>query len=314
MFTGIIRHFGTIIERGGHADGSVVLAISAPFAQELTEGDSVAVNGVCLTVLSHTNTTWTCRLMAETIKKTTLGLLPANSQLNLELPTQIGDRLDGHVVQGHVDTMCSITNITAHGDDRVITFQPPKEFLRHIVPKGSIALDGVSLTIVDVTDTAFTVSMMPYTLEHTTFGSRKIGDAVNMETDHTQQSIWVSGIVVHGDHRGKVLGFPTANIMLDPNNVILPEGIFACRVMVQDDPTMYAGALHAGPRPTFPGSLPSVEVHILNFHDQDIYGKKIAITVLQKVADIQKFDTTDELIAAIAANVAFVRAILVTPR
>lgn len=313
MFTGIIRHFGTLQKSTKEADGSIILEITAPFSQELTEGDSVAVNGVCLTVLSHTDTTWTCRLMAETIKKTTLGLLPIHSQVNLELPAKVGDTLDGHIVQGHVDAMCSITDIAVHGDDRIFTLQPPQEFLSRITPKGSIALDGVSLTVVDVADDTFTVSMMPYTLKHTTFGAKKIGDTVNMETDHSQHTQWLSGTVIRGDGRGKTLGFPTANIKLDSPSAFPEQGIFACRVMVADDPTMYAGALHAGPRPTFIDALPSVEVHILNFHEQDVYEKKIAITVLQKVADIQKFDTTDELIAAITENVATIRAILVRP-
>ncbi len=313
MFTGIIRHSGRIETSTEAPDGSILLEITAPFSQDLNEGDSVAVNGVCLTVLSHTHTTWTCRLMAETIKKTTLGSLAVAEIVNLELPAKAGDRLDGHIVQGHVDAICTIIDSASHGDDNVKTFKPPKDLLPRITPKGSITLDGVSLTIVDVTDTAFTVSLMPYTLEHTTLGTKKVGDTVNMETDKSRALLWHTGVVVYGDGRGKTLGFPTANIALDYPSAFTHEGIFACRVMIADDPTMYAGALHAGPRPTFPGALPSVEVHILNFHAQDIYGRKISVAVIEHIADIQKFNTTDELIAAITANVAAARAILVTP-
>lgn len=310
MFTGIIRHFGTITNRTEQADGSIVLEITAPFSQDLHEGDSVSVNGVCLTVLSHINTSWTCRLMSETINKTTLALLQIGSQVNLELPTKAGDRLDGHIVQGHVDEICRIIDISARGDDRVFTLQPSAEFISRITPKGSVTLDGVSLTVVDVTNAAFTVSIMPYTLEHTMFGSRKIGDAVNMETDHTRQSTWLFGIVIQGDKRGTALGFPTANIELDADSQRPPEGIYACRAMVENDPTIYAGALHVGPRPTFEGASASVELHIINFVSKDLYGLTIRFTVVEKIRDIEKFESPKTLAAAISQDVAKATAIL----
>lgn len=310
MFTGIIRHLGTVTERNQQTDGSIFLAITAPFSEDLREGDSVSVNGVCLTVLSNTNISWTCRLMAETITKTTLGLLQTGSQVNLELPTKAGDRLDGHIVQGHVDATSSITNITAHGDDRVFTLQPPQNFLSRIIPKGSVALDGVSLTVVDVTDTAFTVSLMPYTLEHTIFDSAKIGDTVNMETDHTQQSTWLSGIVIPGDTRGTAIGFPTANIELDANSQRPPEGIYACRAMIEHDPTIYAGALHIGPRPTFEGATPSVELHIIHFVPRDLYTQTMRFTIIEKIRDVEKFESSEALITAIRQDVAKATSIL----
>lgn len=312
MFTGIIRHLGILSTSHKKADGSIVLEITAPFSQGLHEGDSVAVNGVCLTVLSHTDTMWACRLMAETIQKTTLGSIPIQSKLNLELPAKAGDRLDGHIVQGHVDTVCTITDITPRGDDRIFTLAPPKEFLSRITQKGSIALDGVSLTIVDVTDTTFTVSLMPYTLEHTTLGTKQIGASVNMELDKSKALLWHTGVVIHGDGRGKTLGFPTANIALTYPSSFSYEGIFACRIMIKDNPTIYAGALHAGPRPSFPGASSSVEVHILDFQE-DIYEKNISLAVIERIATIQKFETVHDLVAAITANIAVARAILVTP-
>ncbi len=310
MFTGIIRHLEIITERSQQADGSIMLEITAPFSQDLAEGDSVAVSGVCLTVVSHTNTAWTCRLMVETIRKTTLGLLRAGSEVNLELPTQADDRLDGHIVQGHVDATCTIVDIIEQGNDKIITLQPPTEFLQRIISKGSIALDGVSVTVVDVTNAAFTVSLMPYTLEHTTLGTKKIGDTVNMETDHTARAQWLSGTVVQGDKRGTSLGFPTANIALDQNFDRPTEGIYACRAMLAKDPTLYAGALHVGPRPTFQDAAPSVELHIINFAPKDLYGLVITFTIVEKIRNVLKFESPQALTSAIAQDVAKATSIL----
>ncbi|MEX1112579.1 MAG: riboflavin synthase [Candidatus Andersenbacteria bacterium] len=183
MFTGIIRHMGTIEKVGDEADGAKVFTIATPLSKELHEGDSVAVNGACLTVLTATATIWQMRLMQETLAKTNLGALTVSSAVNLERPLAIGDRLDGHFVQGHVDGVCTISDIQPAGDDRVFTFTPSPSLLPYVIDKGSVALDGVSLTVVAITDGAFTVSIMPYTLEHTTFGTRAIGDSVNIEVD-----------------------------------------------------------------------------------------------------------------------------------
>lgn len=308
MFTGIIRHIGTIEKRDIQKDGSILLEISSPFSSDLHEGDSVAVDGVCLTLLSHTNTSWTCRLMAETIQKTTLGELPEGSRVNLELPTKVGDGLHGHIVQGHVDGTCRMAAIDPVGDDLVISFEPPIEFISRISPKGSIALNGVSLTVVDVFPTICTVSLMPYTVEHTTFGEKHVGDMVNMETDHTADAKWISGVVVHGDRRGTALGFPTANIQVLAEHPA--AGIYACRAMVEGDPTMYAGALHVGPRPTFEGASPSIEVHLLNFSPRDLYGKNMRFTIIKKIRDIAKFESQEALVSAIRQDIAQVSSLL----
>jgi riboflavin synthase alpha subunit len=313
MFTGIIRHLGQVKNIRHSSDGSVGLEIVAPFSRTLHEGDSVAVNGVCLTALFTNDTTWTCRLMAETLKKTTLGFLKTGATLNLELPAKAGDSLDGHIVQGHVEGVCEITDISAVGDDRVFTFRPPQSLVPHIIPKGSIALDGVSLTIVDVHEDTFTVSIMPYTLEHTTFGTRTVGDRINIETDSHSHTVWYAGKVVHGDGRGTGIGFPTANITFEGTPNFTEEGIFACRAMIEDDPTVYAAALHIGPRPTFEGATPSVELHILCFPSQTLYGRRIQFTIVQKIRDIQKFKTQKELTAAIEEDVRQARNILLQP-
>lgn len=183
MFTGIIRHLGTIQTISPTQDSASIFTLSTPLSSSLTEGDSIAVNGACLTVLSHTDTSLELRLMQETLAKTNLGQLTEGDSVNLERPLSVGERLDGHFVQGHVDAVCEITNLTEAGDDRIFTFKPPQDLLPYLIPKGSVALDGVSLTVVDVTDDAFTVSIMPYTLEHTTFGSRAVHSMVNIEVD-----------------------------------------------------------------------------------------------------------------------------------
>lgn len=310
MFTGIIRHMGRIAGITTQEDASILLTIEAPFTSSLSEGDSVAVNGACLTVLSHTDNAWTCRLMEETTKKTTLGLLTIHDEVNLELPAKVGDRLDGHIVQGHVDGIATISAITNQGDDRMYTVTPPLALLQHIAPKGSIALDGVSLTVVEVTNDSFTVSLMPYTLSHTTLGTKKVGSTVHIETDKMRQPIWHIGTAVRGEGRGAALGFPTANIELDEYSPTVPEGIYACRAIVGNNPTLYAGALHAGPRPSFPGLPPSVELHILHFPKKDLYGERIRFTRIQKIRDIAKFTSPEGLKNAIAEDVKKATAIL----
>ncbi len=303
MFTGIIRNQGSISNISKEASGAVLLDITSDLSANLHEGDSVSVNGVCLTVLTHTDSSWTARLMQETLNKTTLGSLKEHDLLNLELPVASGERMHGHIVQGHVDGVCKLSEITPVGDDRVYRLTVSKDILNHITPKGSIALDGISLTVVDVFEDSFTVSLMPYTLAHTTLGIRTVGDGLNIETDKHVQALWHSGIVKKGDQRGTSLGFPTANITLDDQSIKLEEGIFAARAMIQRDPTLYAGALHVGPRLTFPGALPSVELHIINFPARNLYGEKISFSVIEKVADIRKFDSVDALIQAITQNV-----------
>lgn len=183
MFTGIIRHLGTIHTKKQEKDGAVILIIETSLAASLHKGDSVAVNGVCLTVLEHSKNSWTARLMQETLKRTNLGDVIVGGHVNLERPLAIGDVLDGHFVQGHVDGMATVSNIEHVGDDTIYAFTPPSILMPYFIPKGSVAIDGVSLTVVDVTDTEFTVSIMPYTRKKTTFGTRRVGDQVNIEVD-----------------------------------------------------------------------------------------------------------------------------------
>lgn len=182
MFTGIIRHLGTI----AHAEGDSTeryLTIKADLARDLSPGDSVAVNGACLTVLRATETAWEARLMAETLRRTNLGNLRSGDFVNLERPLRAGQPLDGHFVLGHVDGQATVVSITPAGADRIFTFEIESSLTPYLVPKGSVALDGVSLTVVELSGHRFTVSMMPYTLEHTTFGRVGEGYRANIETD-----------------------------------------------------------------------------------------------------------------------------------
>lgn len=182
MFTGIIRHKGTIANVSTKPDG-VYLRVTSSLGNEVAEGDSVAVNGACLTVLTRTVSDLTFRLMQETLNKTSLGEGAVGSSLNLERPVAAGERFDGHFVLGHVDGTATVKVIQKVSNDSIFTLQPLQHLMRFIIPKGSIALDGVSLTIVDCSTNDFTVSIMPYTLEHTTFGGLEVGNLVNIEVD-----------------------------------------------------------------------------------------------------------------------------------
>ncbi len=139
MFTGIIRHVGKVTRIADTADSAKVLTIATPLSKELHDGDSVAVNGACLTVLSASDNTWDLRLMHETLAKTNLGALQVGSQVNLERPISLNTPLDGHFVQGHVDGVCEIVDVTSAGDDRIFTFRPPTTLLPNLIPKGSVA-------------------------------------------------------------------------------------------------------------------------------------------------------------------------------
>jgi riboflavin synthase len=177
LFTGLIAHSGRI-ERGGSR-----LAVETSLAGELGEGDSIAVNGVCLTAVAVDGQRFEADVMEETLARTTLGALDPGSQVNLELPLRVGDRLDGHFVQGHVDGTGSVASIEQREHSRVLRIAASPEILRYVVEKGSIAVDGVSLTVVDADSAGFSVSLIPETLERTTLGAVTEGDPVNLEVD-----------------------------------------------------------------------------------------------------------------------------------
>jgi riboflavin synthase len=183
VFTGLVQSLGTVSELHETVDG-VRLAIETPLAKELSEGDSIAVNGVCLTAVGLCmGERFGADVMRETLSRTSLGALEAGSTVNLELPLRATDRLGGHIVQGHVDGAGVVAETREDGFARVVTIEAGPELLRYVVEKGSIAVDGVSLTVARIDETSFDVSLIPETLERTTLGRAANGDVVNLEVD-----------------------------------------------------------------------------------------------------------------------------------
>lgn len=179
MFTGIVEEVGTV-----KALGSGRLTIFATTAVEKTGlGHSIAVNGACLTVSAVDSASFSVDVMPETLRRTNLGLLRPGSGLNLERALMLGGRLGGHFVQGHVDATGKVTALKTEGAAVIARFAAPPEVLRHVVEKGFIAVDGVSLTVTSYDSTSFSVSLVGYTLKHTTLGQRRVGDVVNLEAD-----------------------------------------------------------------------------------------------------------------------------------
>jgi riboflavin synthase len=183
MFTGLIASLGTV-ERLAEGSTSCRLTVRAPqLLSGVKIGDSIAVNGVCLTVVHLRGDTFTADVMPETVRRTTLHLLQPGDRVNLEKALRPTDGLDGHIVQGHVEGVGTIQQIISEGNARVYRIQAPGELLRYIVEKGSIAVDGISLTVTETDDSGFGVSLIPHTAKMTTLGYKSAGDAVNLETD-----------------------------------------------------------------------------------------------------------------------------------
>ncbi len=183
MFTGIIRALGTVTTVATDPNGAMHLTITTTWPETLAAGDSVAVNGACLTLLSPATTTLQFRLMPETLRKTAFSGVAVGTLVNLERPLQLSDRIDGHFVQGHVDGVATVVAKESEGNDTLFNFQIAPDLLSYLIPKGSVALDGVSLTIIDIQNDTFRVSMMPYTVEHTAFQHAQLGYRANFEAD-----------------------------------------------------------------------------------------------------------------------------------
>ena len=182
MFTGLVADLGTVAALEATGDG-VRLRVTSTLAGELSEGDSVAVNGVCLTATQVADGQFTADVMHETLRRSSLAEVAEGTQVNLELPLRAADRLGGHVVQGHVDGVGAIRDAVEDGFARVVTIGAPPELLRYVVEKGSIAVDGVSLTVASVSADTFSVSLIPETLERTNLGAAAGGTPVNLEVD-----------------------------------------------------------------------------------------------------------------------------------
>jgi len=182
MFTGLVSELGTV-ESVHRTDGGARLTVSARLAGELSAGDSVAVGGVCLTAASADDERFTADVMAETLRRTALAGIEPGARVNLELPLRPTDRLGGHVVQGHVDGTGTVAEAREEGLARLVRIAAGEPLLRYVVEKGSIAVDGVSLTVAARGDGDFTVSLIPETLERTTLGAAEPGRRVNLEVD-----------------------------------------------------------------------------------------------------------------------------------
>jgi riboflavin synthase len=182
MFTGLVQEIGRVVEALAR-DGGARIRIEAGCAAELSEGDSVLVNGVCLTATEPGRREFGADLSAETLVRSSLGTLGPADYVNLELPLRPADRLGGHIVQGHVDGLGTVAEVRAAGLSREVRVDAPEELLPYVVEKGSVAVDGVSLTVTRVDERGFGVSLIPETLERTTLTDALPGRKVNLEVD-----------------------------------------------------------------------------------------------------------------------------------
>ena len=192
MFTGLIEELGFVIALQGKS-----LKIRCHSVQDgLVLGDSIAVNGVCLTIISYSPQSIDAEVMPVTLETTNLGVLRPGASVNLERAMRLGDRLGGHLVSGHVDGTASIVKLQQKEDARLVTMQIPKELLPFVIPKGSIAVDGISLTVAEQAGNQVTVSLVGHTQKHTTLTGKRVGDIVNIECD--QIGKYVNQLL--GDH------------------------------------------------------------------------------------------------------------------
>jgi riboflavin synthase len=190
MFTGLVEALGTV--RHVESDGAGrSLTIAEPrLAPELTVGDSVAVNGACLTVVTRDAETFRFQAGPETLLRTNLGELQPGDRVNLERSLRLSDRLGGHFVQGHIDGLGHVATRERQGEWETIWFRCPAALAAQMVSKGSVAVDGISLTVVDVSADGFSVALIPHTLAHTTLGWKGPGASVNLETDLLAKYVW----------------------------------------------------------------------------------------------------------------------------
>lgn len=182
MFTGLVADRGRITDVQRTGEG-VVLHVASPLAAEMAAGDSVAVNGVCLTATAVADGAFSTDVMNETLRRSSLAEVGSGGLVNLELAMRAGDRFGGHIVQGHVDGVGRVAEVTPDGFARRMTIEADPELLRYLVHKGSITVDGVSLTVAGLNDRSFTVSLIPETLQRTGLGEAEPGTVVNLEVD-----------------------------------------------------------------------------------------------------------------------------------
>ena len=183
MFTGIIEEMGVLKAVDRTLAGTRLRIMAKVILDDLSQGASVSVNGACLTVVTLESEEFTVEVSPETLSVTTLGSLAPGSPLNLERAMKLSDRIGGHLVSGHVDGVGSVLNRQQEGNSIVLTIEAPPEILRYCVPKGSMTVDGISMTINDVQEGAFKLAVIPHTASATTLGIKQPGDRVNLESD-----------------------------------------------------------------------------------------------------------------------------------
>ena len=195
MFTGIVRELGVVVE-AEEAGGGRALAVRAPATASRTRvGDSIAIDGCCLTATEVADGTIRFQAVPETIARSTLGTLERNEQVNVEPAIRAGEELGGHYVQGHVDAVGRIRSVEAEGQGFRVVVEAPEAVLRYCVEKGSVTVDGVSLTVAELVDDGFAVALVPHTLEATTLSALRPGQAVNLEADVLAK--YVERLVAH---------------------------------------------------------------------------------------------------------------------
>lgn len=183
MFTGLVEEIGEILEMKSGENSSKISISSKKVLEEIKLGDSIAVNGTCLTVTDFTHSFFTVDVMGETLRKSNLKLLKRNSKVNMERAVKAGERLGGHIVTGHIDGVCKVIDIKKEDIATWLVLQPPSDLLKYIVLKGSVALDGVSLTVSEVNEECLSVSLIPHTKAQTTLQYKNVGDEINIECD-----------------------------------------------------------------------------------------------------------------------------------
>jgi riboflavin synthase len=183
MFTGLIEDVGRITAVDMRGTAAVLMLTTSLPVQEIAIGDSVAVNGACLTVIARKGAALTFDVSPETITGTTIKELRSGSSVNLERALRLGDRMGGHIVTGHVDCIGRVTRISEIDRNQVLEFTLPAEYIRYLITKGSVAINGISLTVNIVTENSFSVNIIPLTQVATTLSGLKVGDEVNIETD-----------------------------------------------------------------------------------------------------------------------------------
>jgi riboflavin synthase len=194
VFTGLVEDLGTVAAVDAASDG-VRLTVRTPLSAELADGDSIAVNGVCLTAVAVRDGSFRADVMHETLSRSSLATAAEGARVNLELALRADGRLGGHIMQGHVDGLGEIAGVRTDGFARVVTVVAPPELLRYVVEKGSIAVDGISLTVVRTGEDFLSVSLIPETLERTNLGAAAPGQPVNLEVDVLAK--YVEKLMVH---------------------------------------------------------------------------------------------------------------------